>query len=386
MRSTAAQILRLVLMIMVCQNKRSRKGSSSLRQLSFLLTLLSSPAFAQGFAHASDIAQNQPLALSLSTSPTDQQQSAPEGLGNIVGKVVDQSGVSIEGVAVTLTRDGEPSGQDTLTNGDGLFSFTSVRPGPFRLTFNHPGLTPLDFSGTLEPGQAFETPLMMLKVATVVTEVHVELTAEELATAQIKEQEKQRIFGIVPNFFAVYDPQPLPLRPKHKFELAWKSTTDPFTILAVAAVAGLGQAGDQWSGYGQGAAGYAKRFGAAYGDTAVGTYLGGAVLPVLFKQDPRYFYKGTGSKPSRVLHAVMSAVITKGDNGGTQINYSNIMGNMAAGGISTLYYPSSDVHGARTALYTGLFRLGETAVAAVFQEFLAPKSNSRSAAPLKNKD
>src|SRR5215472_14791409 len=211
MRSTAAQILRLVLMILVCQNKRSRKGSSSLRQLSFLLTLLSSPAFAQGFAHASDIAQNQPLALSLSTSPTDQQQSAPEGLGNIVGKVVDQSGVSIEGVAVTLTRDGEPSGQDTLTNGDGLFSFTSVRPGPFRLTFNHPGLTPLDFSGTLEPGQAFETPLMMLKVATVVTEVHVELTAEELATAQIKEQEKQRIFGIVPNFFAVYDPQPLPL-------------------------------------------------------------------------------------------------------------------------------------------------------------------------------
>jgi len=356
----------------------SRNSSRSLQHLSLLLLLVNSAAFAQdvGFARGSDFAQNKPLA-GFSTSPTEQEQSALEGLGSIVGKVVDQSGVSIEGVVVTLTREGEPTGHDALTNGDGLFSFTSVRPGPFHLTVKHPGLTPLEFSGTLEPGQAFVPPLMMLKVATVVTEVHVELTAEELATVQIKEQEKQRLFGIVPNFYAVYDPQPMPLRPKHKFELAWKSSTDPFTIFAVGAVAGFGQASDQWSGYGQGAAGYAKRFGAAYGDAAIGTYLGGAVLPILFKQDPRYFYKGTGSKPSRVLHAVMSSVVTRGDNGRTQINYSNIIGNMAAGGISNLYYPSSDRHGARTALYTGLFRLGETAVAAIFQEFLAPKSNPR---------
>lgn len=371
---------------MASKNQFSCKFSR-LRQLSFLFLLVPPSAFAQcfDFANHSNFAQNQPLSPCLWRSPTDQEQSTHAGLGSIVGKVVDQSGVSIAGVVVTLTREGEPSGHDALTNGDGLFSFTWVSSGPFRLTVKHPGLTPLDFSGTLEPGQAYVSPVMILKVAAIFTEVVVKPAAEELATAQIKEQEKQRLFGIVPNFYAVYDPQPVPLWPKHKFELAWKSTTDPFTIFAVAAVAGLGQAGAQWPGYGQGATGYAKRFGAAYGDVAVGTFLGGAVLPTLFRQDPRYFYKGTGSKPSRVLHAVMSSVVTKGDNGETQVNYSNIMGNMAAGGISNLYYPSSDRNGARTALYTGLLRLGETAVAAIFQEFLAPKSNSRAAAALQNK-
>src|SRR5215472_5535189 len=206
---------------MASKDKFSRKCTLSLRQLSFLFLLLNSFAFAQGFdfPHDSDSAQNEPLAQCFSTSPTDQQQSMLEGLGSIAGKVVDQSGVSIEGVVVTLTREGEQSGHDALTNGDGLFSFTSVSPGPFRLTFKRPGLTPRDFSGTLEPGQAFLTPVMMMTVATIFTEVHVEFTAEELATAQIKEQEKQRLFGIVPNFYAVYDPKPVPLRPKHKSEL-----------------------------------------------------------------------------------------------------------------------------------------------------------------------
>src|SRR5262249_35105528 len=286
--------------------------------------------------------------------------------GTIAGKVVDQSGATIEGVVVTLKRDLDSSGLDTQTNGDGLFSFTSIQPGPFQLTVTYPGLAPLGFAGDLEPGQALVTPLFLLKIASVTTEMHVGDSPEKLATEQLKVQEKQRYFGIVPNFYTSYEPHPVPLKAKQKFQLAWKSSTDPVTFLSVGAVAAFSQAGDQWGSYGQGAAGYARRFGAAYGDRVVGKYLCGAILPVILKTEPLYFYKGTGSKRSRLLHAVMSSVITKADNGNTQINYSNILGNFGAGALSNLYYPAANRNGAETVLATGLMRLGETSIAAIF--------------------
>jgi hypothetical protein len=346
---------------------RSSSGRTLLL-FGLFVSLCSHSALGQGFAPG----LRDSAALRPSTSTPD-RQNAQQQLGTIAGKVVDQSGVSIEGVVVTLKHEGTSAGVDTLTNGDGLFSFTSVAPGPFQLTVKYPGLTPLEFSGALEPSQALTTPVMMLKIATVVTEVHVELTPEQVETAQVKEEEKQRVFGIVPNFYAVYDAHPVPISTKHKFELAWKSTRDPITILSAGALAGISQASNRWGGYGQGASGYAKRFGAAYGDAAIGTYLGGAVLPTLLKQDPRYYYQGTGSKGSRLLHALVSSVVTHGDNGALQVNYSNIVGNLGAGAFANLYYPPGDRHGARTVFSTGLLRLGETAVANVFEEFLAPK-------------
>jgi len=173
-----------------------------------------------------------------------------------------------------------------------------------------------------------------------------------------------------------YVPNAAPLTPKLKFRLAWKSSVDPVTFLAVGAFAGVEQATNQRPGYGQGMQGYAKRYGAAYADVATGTFLGGGLLPSLLKQDPRYFYQGTGSKKSRFLHAIASTVICRGDNGHMQPNYSNIGGNLAAGGISTLYYsgsPGNHRSGASLAISTALIRLGETTVANIFQEFLVPK-------------
>jgi len=115
---------------------------------------------------------------------------------------------------------------------------------------------------------------------------------------------------------------------------------DPFTLVAVAGAAGVEQAQDHFAEYGQGAQGYAKRFGAGYADTASGVFIGAALLPSLLKQDPRYFYKGTGSTRSRALYAIANSFVCKGDNGRWQTNYSNILGSLAAGGISNLYYPS----------------------------------------------
>src|SRR4029077_8464232 len=222
---------------------------------------------------------------------TDQQRS-----GSISGKVVDQSGASISGALVKLTQEGQFSSTDALSDDDGQFSLSNVPPGPFQLTITSPGLASQEFSGTLSPGEAYVTPIIMLTIATQVTEVHVGLTPDELANVQIKEQEKQRVLGFIPNFYVSYVPNAAPLSPKRKFQLAWKSASDPVTFAAVGFVAGLDQAGDRWGAYGQGTQGYAKRFGATYADVFVGTFIGSAALPSLLKQDPRYFYKGTGTK------------------------------------------------------------------------------------------
>jgi hypothetical protein len=300
-------------------------------------------------------------------------QASAQQDAKISGKVVDQTGVEVVGATVTLTRDDQSSGISIVTDEEGQFYFFNVPPGPFHLTVSSPGLASQDFSATLQPAESLVTPLLMLVVATQVTQVEVTLTPEELATAEIKDQEKQRVFGVIPNFYVSYVPDAAPLKPKHKFELAWKSSTDPFTFGAVGLVAGINQAAGRWSGYGQGAQGFAKRYGASYADVFTGTYIGGAVLPSLLKQDPRYFYRGKGSKASRFFYALASSVICKGDNGRWQPNYSSVMGNLAAGGIANLYYPSKDRHGAGLVFSTAFIRMGEMAVANIFQEFLVPK-------------
>jgi len=300
-------------------------------------------------------------------------QSTQQQTGSISGKVVDQSGVEIEGAVVTLKREGESSDMKAPSNGDGLFAFTDVPPGAFQLTISSEGLASQEFSGTLQSGEAFVTPLIMLVIPTQVTEVRVGLTPEELADVQIKEEEKQRVLGIVPNFYVSYEPNAAPLSAKHKFELAWKSASDPVTLAGVGVLAGIDQAADRWGAYGQGAEGYAKRYGATYANVFVSTFIGGAVMPAVLKQDPRYFYKGTGSKRSRFVYALANSVICKGDNGRWQPNYSNVIGSFAGAGMQVLYLPANDRRGSGFVASSALIRLGETSLAGVLQEFVFSK-------------
>jgi Carboxypeptidase regulatory-like domain len=301
------------------------------------------------------------------------QQSDSQSFGTIRGKVVDQSGAPITGAQVTLYRKDQTQELRTETDNAGLFFFANLVPGLLQLTFASEGLTGQTIHETIGAGQSLTVPDVVLIVATQVTEVRVGVTPAEEAQDEVKEAEKQRVFGLIPNFFVTYDPHPVPLTPTLKFRLAWKSSVDPFTLLAIGAVAGVEQATNRWPGYGQGAQGYAKRYGASYGDVFIGTFIGGAVLPSLLKQDPRYFYQGTGSKKSRLLHALGSSVICRGDNGKLEPNFSNIGGAFAAGGLASLYAAPGSRNDAQAIVSTALIRIGETTVASIFQEFIIRK-------------
>ena len=313
-----------------------------------------------------------PQSVTATETSTNSQSTFPQTPGSVTGRVVDQSGAPIGGAQVTLARVGQAEKQEVSTDVNGRFTLPQVAPGAFHVTIAAEGLAPQDMEGTVGPGQGYAIPDVMLVVATQHAEVQVALTQEEIAQEQIHDQEKQRVFGIIPNFYVTYEPNPAPLNAKQKMKLAWRSNLDPLTIAGVAFVAGIEQAQDAFSGYGQGAAGYGKRFGASYADVAISTFLGSAVLPAVFKQDPRYFYQGTGSTRSRLWHAVKSSFMCRSDNGHWVPNYSNIGGALATGAISNLYYPASD-RGAGLAIETALIRIGESAGANIFQEFVIRK-------------
>lgn len=303
-----------------------------------------------------------------------QTQPSPDlpQTGTISGIVVDRTGAVVAGARVQLSLAGQSQSQEVATDGDGQFSLVGITPGPFLLTVSSAGFTTQIASGTLHSGEDYTVAPITLDVATAVSEVRVAMSRIELAEAEIKDEEKQRVLGVIPNFYVTYNSAAVPLAPKQKFELAWKATVDPISFGLTGAIAGIQQAADVYSDYGQGAQGYGKRYGAAYADFVASTFIGSAILPSLLKQDPRYFYRGTGTRRSRLLYAIANAVICKGDNGHWQANYSGMLGSLAAGGISNLYYPATD-RDATLTIENTLITIGGTAATNILQEFVVRK-------------
>ena len=315
--------------------------------------------------------------LGLQATLNTVEESAQQLSGSIAGTVTDPSGAPIAGGVVKLTIAGQSTQTQAESDEDGRFVFLAVSPGEFRLTISALVFRTQEFSGTLHPDEHYLTPQITLSLAEQMTQITVTpQTQEEIAEQQIKVQEKQRVFGFLPNFYVSYVSGAVPLTFKQKTKLAWKSSTDPITIGSTVVGAEIEQQRNWYRAYGRGAQGYAKRFGVTYGNVAIGTFLGSAVMPSVFKQDPRYFYKGRGSWNSRLWYALSRSVIAKGDNGNWQPNYSNFLGNLAAAGISDTYLPPKN-RNVGFVFQTAGIRVVETAFANVFQEFISRKVTPR---------
>ena len=336
------------------------------------------------FVSAPVLAQSEPSAVAEPALSAVSPQADPQAAGSIRGVVADRTNTAVAGANITLARDDQSASQQTSTDDNGQFSFSGVTPGAFRLTIAATGFTTQTSSGTLHPGEAFQVPQITLAIPTVNTEVRVTFTHVELAELQIKDEEKQHVLGFIPNYYVSYIPDAVSLNTKQKFELAWKTTINPVTFALTGVAAGFEQMQNQYSGYGQGAQGYAKRYGATYADVVTGNFIGAALLPSIMKQDPRYFYKGTGTRKSRILYALANSVICKGDNGRWQPNYSGVLGSFAAGAISNLYYPASD-RGVGLTFENAAITIAAGSAANILQEFvirkLTPNANQSTSHP-----
>jgi hypothetical protein len=313
--------------------------------------LPSAPEPHNGFSSA-DPADEAPIAAQSQSKPgtpaaqnnnAQPASAADPSSASIHGTVFDVYGDLIPEAPLVLEGPAPSDRQTGVADDNAGFSFSHLKPGvTYYLTIDTPGFEswkspPL----VLSPGQYLIMQGIKLKVQDAGSSVTVYASQEQIATQQVIVEEHQRIFGIIPNFYVTYDKNPVPLTTKLKFRLAFKADTDIMTFVGVAFISAIYQAGDI-PDYGQGWDAFGKRMAAGYADTTTDIYFGGAIYPWLLRQDPRYFYQGTGTKKSRLRHAVFSPFVCKGDNGKTQLNYSSMGGDLTSGAISNLYYPQSD--------------------------------------------
>jgi Carboxypeptidase regulatory-like domain len=286
------------------------------------------------------------------------------------GTVTDIDEAILANAHIILENTETKDTRTTQSDGTGAFSFVAVPPGKYVVRITAPKFASWKIEDVVvRLGENLFLPPILLGVESISSTVNA-ITQEDLAEQQISAEVKQRILGVLPNFYVSYLSNAAPLTRKQKFKLAVKVSVDPITFFTTGVTAGIEQAQNDFSGYGEGFSGYAKRYGATYGDRLTSTFFGAALLPSLLHQDPRYFYKGKGRIINRALYAISTVVICKGDNGHWQPNYSNVLGNLAAGGVSSLYYPNSEKHDAQVTVDNILIGVGTGAIGTLFQEFL----------------
>jgi hypothetical protein len=315
-----------------------------------------------------------------------QQVSAPAPQpATIIGTVLDANGDVVPHASVVLQGASPDDQRRLMTQDNGFFQLGGVKPGlPYHVLVQAPGFADWRSQDlVLQPSQFFILKDVHLRISTVEISVNA-VTPEQVAVEQVKAAEQQRILGFIPNFYVSYDRNPVPLSPKLKFKLALRALVDPVTMAGFALNAGIYQMAD-YPSYQQGVKGYGQRLGATFAGGYTNVLVGDAILPSLLHQDPRYFYQGTGTTKSRLMHALSSPFITKGDDGGREINYSNIGGDLASGAIANAYYPSRD-RGPGLVVSSALIGAGGRMANAVVQEFVLHKITSRHGAQDQSKN
>lgn len=301
------------------------------------------------------------------------QFSSTQNTGTVAGTVLDTNNDVIQGARVVLIdRAGAERAMDSGPNGQ--FSFSALDPGSYKITVTGNGMK--SFASpwfTLRPGEIRIVPQVVLPVAAAVASITVNGNRleinQELADQQVQIAEEQRVWGVFPNFYSSYDWNAPPMGPKQKFRLAFRSMMDPMAFAGAAGLAGFEQFYNIFPGYGGGIQGYFKRYGAAYTNDFSSRMLAGGVFATLFHQDPRYFYKGTGSVQSRALYAISCAYVARGDDGRTRPNYAHILGVFAAAALSNLYYPKES-RGLQLTLVNGAVETAGNSGTDLVREFI----------------
>ena len=180
----------------------------------------------------------------------------------------------------------------------------------------------------------------------------------------------ERLFWVLPDFYLIENVQSLPpLSTGAKFKVCARSSFDYIEYPVYGLRAALSQAENAEPGYGRGAAGYGKRYGAAFADGTIEGFMTGAILPSVLRQDPRYYQLGKGGFWRRTGYAVSYIFITRADSGRIQFNASEIVGSALSAGISNYSYHPSDQRTVRNSLSVWGTQVGYDTISIVFNEF-----------------
>jgi hypothetical protein len=271
-------------------------------------------------------------------APAQERLAANAEQAHIAGTVTDTNGDIIPGADIVVQ--GAQGSLSAVAKDNGSFQIDDVLPGvPYQITISAKGFADWKRAEVeLQPGQFDFLRDIKLRMLGDGASVVVVASPDEIAAEQVKEEEHQRVLGFIPNFYVSYNKTAAPLTARLKFDLALKVAVDPVTFAGTGFLAATHQA-EHYPDFQEGMKGYGQRLGAVYVTDWTDIMIGGALLPSVLHQDPRYFYQGTGTTRSRLLHALSSPLICKGDNGRWQPNYSSLGGYLSSGAIANAYYP-----------------------------------------------
>ena len=312
-----------------------------------------------------------------SATKRDRSESEPssnKGDCAVSGTVMDTNGDVIQGARVVLTSGSGGAEREMQSGPNGQFAFSALPAGSYEVTVSGRDMgTVSSPQFTIKSGEVHMMSPVVLAVASAITSVTVtgnsEELKEELSQQQVQIAVEQRVWGVFPNFYSSYDWQAPPMKPKQKFQLAFRSMIDPMAFAGAAGIAGAEQYYNIFPAYGGGTAGYFKRFGAAYTNDFSARMLSSGLFATIFHEDPRYFYKGTGSMQSRTMYAISCAFVARNDEGRWRPNYSHVLGVFAAAGLSNLYYPSEN-RGLSLTLANGAIETAGYAGTNIIREFI----------------
>ncbi|HEX4067805.1 MAG TPA: carboxypeptidase-like regulatory domain-containing protein [Acidobacteriaceae bacterium] len=340
--------------------------------LAVLATLACSSLCAQNIdPTALPDAPDAPLTQSTHPAPTAAQPAT------VFGTVTTSGGDTVVTGAITTLQNTVTHATLSATSAaTGFFSFAGVPPGIYTISVRGEGFIPWTSSPlNIRAGDYRQIPNIVLKINADASTVLVTASRHQAAELELESEEKQRIVGILPNFFVSYVPDAAPLSAGQKSRLAARALFDPVTFLTAGITAGIEQGENVFPAFGQGSLGFAKRYGAAFADNASSDFISNALLPVVFRQDPRFYYRD-GSIRSRVLYAISTVFICKGDKGRWQPNYSFVLGGFAAASVSNLYYPAAD-RGGSLVVTNGLLNLASGAGSSLMEEFVLQRITNR---------
>jgi len=309
-----------------------------------------------------------------SAAPDHGKPADPDD-ARVAGTVTDTNGDIVPGATVILEGPTPDDRRTTVAGDNASFQFEGLKPGvPYHVAVQAKGFADWNSDALkLQSGEFHFVTDVRLQLLGEATSITVTASSpEEIATEQVHIEEQQRVLGFIPNFYVVYDAKnAVPLTTKLKFQMALRVSVDPVSFAGAIFLGAVDQAADR-PNYPQGWNGYGERVGSIYADGLTDIMFGGAILPSLLHQDPRYFYQGTGTIKSRALHAMSNPFICKGDNGKLQPNYSSIGGDLISSAISNAYYPASN-RGAGLTFENVAIATAERTVSSLIQEFVIRK-------------
>ncbi len=313
-----------------------------------------------GAEHSSEQASHQ-------ASPATPGQGATV---RIKGVVADMQGGLVPGAHVVITCANPVLTTETNANQTGFFTVGGLPAGIYSLKISAPGLQTYLVHGLhLRAGETYSMPQVSLPMARTSADVTVTVTTEEMAEDELHSELKQRVFGVLPNFYTSYQWDAAPLNAKQKFKLTLHAATDPVFLGTTAITAGIEQAQNTYPEYGDGPAGYWSRYGAAYGDAVIGRLMGSVVFSTVFHQDPRYFVMTNGSWERRTWHAVSSTFMQRNDRTKRfEPAYAHLLGAATTGVIASTYHPGSNP--GKLVLNDTILDLGNKAANNLVREFV----------------